>query len=554
MKLKLLISALALCGMAFGQASRFDSQAWTTATLSGTTGMVKVVPGATVAVCTYPAAIFGACVKEPLCPDSTLVGCLTASNPVTADASGNFGFWVAPGKYDYWITAFGVHAGPYHIVVAPDVAVVNGVFYAGPGSTPTIDTQVAACPSSPCTVVITPGYTGSESSNLFTTSTGYKVYSGPNNVTIVDYRANAAAAGSPADAPLYPIIYGGRSAGALNRVAINYWSGGTIPDSTGASSFFNWVSGTFPSNSGQLAGLFGVVQTHDAVTIGGSGSVLAGADFEGNGGATSSDAPLGEMNGLTASGGINRANSTQNITKAIGVHGKNCQNASTVGATITNCYAGFFDNVNGGTAKNFALGLAGNMGMVNESQLEVLDSGGTYRTVDYYRNTNVIEHRPLSDANGHLWASTAGGSWFGVNSTTITSYLAHNFAADARPNVDNIGFLGGSAKHWAGLYLTRCASATSPAVCGGAATGFVNVAAAATTVVVNTTQVSALSTITLTRDNSLGSALSATCNTQSSLVLGTPYVSARSTGVSFTIAVDLAPTTNPLCVSYSIVN
>lgn len=101
---------------------------------------------------------------------------------------------------------------------------------------------------------------------------------------------------------------------------------------------------------------------------------------------------------------------------------------------------------------------------------------------------------------------------------------------------------------------TNCSSSAAPAVCGSAASGSVVVAAAGTTVTVNTTAVTANSQILLTRDNSLGTKLSVTCNTQSSLVLGTPYVSARTAATSFTITIDVGPTTDPMCISYTIVN
>lgn len=101
-----------------------------------------------------------------------------------------------------------------------------------------------------------------------------------------------------------------------------------------------------------------------------------------------------------------------------------------------------------------------------------------------------------------------------------------------------------------------CNSSASPAVCSNYTAGYVVIAAGATTVQVNTTAVSATSMIQLTRNNSLGGLVSpaVTCNTQSSLVLGTPYVSAVSQANSFTVAVDVAPTTNPLCVNYTMLN
>lgn len=109
----------------------------------------------------------------------------------------------------------------------------------------------------------------------------------------------------------------------------------------------------------------------------------------------------------------------------------------------------------------------------------------------------------------------------------------------------------------AALYNTKTncgATGASPLACVAAAAGSVTLPAAATTMTINTTAVTANSQIILSRDNSLGSRLSVTCNTQSSLVLGTPYVSARSAGTSFTITIDVAPTTNPLCINYAIVN
>lgn len=99
---------------------------------------------------------------------------------------------------------------------------------------------------------------------------------------------------------------------------------------------------------------------------------------------------------------------------------------------------------------------------------------------------------------------------------------------------------------------TNCSS--TGGTCAAAPAGSISIAAAATTVTVATTAITANSQIILTRDNSLGTKLSVTCNTQSSLVLGTPYVSARTAGTSFTITLDVAPTTNPMCISYSIVN
>lgn len=98
---------------------------------------------------------------------------------------------------------------------------------------------------------------------------------------------------------------------------------------------------------------------------------------------------------------------------------------------------------------------------------------------------------------------------------------------------------------------TNCASAASPAVCGSAAAGHFVIPAGATTVTVNTTAVTANSEILINEDQSLGAALSVTCNTGISSV---PAVSARVAGTSFSVVISASLATNPVCYDYSIIN
>ncbi len=160
---------------------------------------------------------------------------------------------------------------------------------------------------------------------------------------------------------------------------------------------------------------------------------------------------------------------------------------------------------------------------------------------------------------------STGGTQMGVNcgSGITNGFDVHNngsgstFSVSCAGAVAISGGLTANAGRVVGSLLgtsTNCLSSASPAVCSAAAAGSVVVAAGATTVQVNTTAVGANSNIILTRDNSLSTRLSVTCNTQSSLVLGDAYISARSGGASFTITVDVAPSTNPLCLSYAIYN
>jgi len=98
--------------------------------------------------------------------------------------------------------------------------------------------------------------------------------------------------------------------------------------------------------------------------------------------------------------------------------------------------------------------------------------------------------------------------------------------------------------------MTNCASSTSPAACASAPEGAVVIAAGHTSVVVDTTLVTANSNIAVTFDSSIGSRLGVTCNTTPAL----PTISARSVGKSFTISVASAPSSNPACFTFRIGN
>jgi len=99
-----------------------------------------------------------------------------------------------------------------------------------------------------------------------------------------------------------------------------------------------------------------------------------------------------------------------------------------------------------------------------------------------------------------------------------------------------------------------CTSTANPASCFTRPVGRFVIAAGATTTQINTDEVTASGSIFVVRDDSLGTALSVTCNTQSSLVLGTPRALSRSVGSNFIATIDVAPTTNPLCLVYFVVN
>lgn len=98
---------------------------------------------------------------------------------------------------------------------------------------------------------------------------------------------------------------------------------------------------------------------------------------------------------------------------------------------------------------------------------------------------------------------------------------------------------------------TSCSSFASPAVCAAASTGTVQVAAAGTTLTVNTTAVTAASQIFYTYTTAFAGCSSAPANITSML---SPYTSAIVAGTSFTLTLPVAPTTNPVCIQYQLVN
>jgi hypothetical protein len=117
------------------------------------------------------------------------------------------------------------------------------------------------------------------------------------------------------------------------------------------------------------------------------------------------------------------------------------------------------------------------------------------------------------------------------------------------------GIVGDQASFRNYLTSTNCSSSASPAVCGVAAAGSVAVPTGTNaTLTVNTSAVTANSQILVQSDETLGTKLSVTCNTTLASVIVEPVVTARVAGTSFTITISGTTTTNPVCLSYLIVN
>ena len=102
---------------------------------------------------------------------------------------------------------------------------------------------------------------------------------------------------------------------------------------------------------------------------------------------------------------------------------------------------------------------------------------------------------------------------------------------------------------------TNCSSAASPAVCGSAAAGSVSLATGVNpTLQVNTSAVTVNSQRFVQVDDSVGTLLSVTCNSTLATITSVPAITARAGGASFTISFNGTVTTNPVCLSYYIVN
>lgn len=117
MKKQLLLTCVLMTGMAFGQGVRYDSNVTTTASNvpAGASAAIMTVPNAIVTVCAYPASGSPCTNTVSLFSDMALTQPLP-SNPLTTDAKGRFGFWVAPGVYTYTVqNQFRVVVGTYNI-------------------------------------------------------------------------------------------------------------------------------------------------------------------------------------------------------------------------------------------------------------------------------------------------------------------------------------------------------------------------------------------------------------------------------------------------------
>src|SRR6266567_1703320 len=198
---------------------------------------------------------------------------------------------------------------------------------------------------------------------------------------------------------------------------------------------------------------------------------------------------------------------------------------------------------------------SGNAAAFGAASIYLLNSNTAYT----YQDTAATVSRHVT------WPDFAGTPALMPNSTAIISPAALGTDASGHIIAGTVTGTGGTVVLSAGPTLTgtvtipkvttttNCANAASPAVCGSAAAGAVTIAAGSTTVTVNTTAITAASEIFIQTDDSVTIAAT-TCNSTLATLVGGIAVTARTVSTSFQITFNGVIATNPLCISYHIVN
>lgn len=184
----------------------------------------------------------------------------------------------------------------------------------------------------------------------------------------------------------------------------------------------------------------------------------------------------------------------------------------------------------------------------------------TNRLIKYATNTSV--GTTLLSDDGTNTILTIGNLFFPANSGIDSAFAGILNLGTATATAITIGHSGATTTIAGPLSVasfsvasiqtnSNCASTASPSSCSSASAGSVAIAAGDTTLVVNTTAVTAVSQIFITEDTSLGSRLGITCNATP----GRSYsITSRVAGTSFTVRSSGDIATNKACLNYLIAN
>jgi hypothetical protein len=214
-------------------------------------------------------------------------------------------------------------------------------------------------------------------------------------------------------------------------------------------------------------------------------------------------------------------------------------NATTMTFGRSGQNAVFNSSVGIGTSTPGSLFSIGNVANFTTATTTFYGNGINLASGCFAVNGNCVGGGTIGVANGGTASTTPlGGILVGNGLNPVKSLIVGN----------GLAFDGATLSIPSGA---NCTSTVSPAVCGSAPSGSVAMSTGVSTLVVNTTAVTANSQIFVIQDSSLGARLGITCNTTANRVYS---INARTPGVSFTIKSNANPNTNKACLSYWIVN
>lgn len=498
--MRYLIAFLFAASMAFAQGGQIAGQA-----LVG-----GGVPNARIRVCAFSASPSDPCTPTvAIYSDPDMANDHQISNPTSADAAGNYSLFTSPGKYTIQISGSGVRTFnlTYQVPVSLDSSGVVPSFMLLPLSNPsqwsTTGPGVRIDPS--------PGFTDNaigtgQESRLITSK--LQLPNSPSN-----------------------IFY---SSGVFESWIGNYLGGSLAgPAIVTLNATADRNLGTY---TGQLFGLVSLCRDSSTTGLLGKGPIRCNEiDLVNN---STGDAIYGGVSSVSPATNSDWENNGEFIS-SVG------SNKGGIGLRIGSNNPGAGNWVRGAVITDYdssALSLIKNTG--NGDALLTIDSVGTGQNTNINWNSN--------GSTKWVTGKNLNDDWgiFDGNAVQFRYLASQGTNADTSVNANGTGHvqinrIGTSS---------NCSSSASPAVCSSAAAGSVVIAAGATSVQVNTTAVTDNSQIFIQADASLGTKLGVTCNTTGALLLSAPWVSARTSATSFTITVNAAPSTNPECLSYFIVN
>ena len=342
---------------------------------------------------------------------------------------------------------------------------------------------------------------------------------------------------------------GNGGAGTSNSISASatYYSGGgggSIDTGSGAGTGGNGGGGNAGSSAGQT-GTAGTTSTGGGGGGGSNGPQAAG----GNGGSgiviirylTPAIVPA-----ITGSGTTNRLakfSTTTVVTNAL--FSDDGIDTTLTSGNLFMSSGSIFDSLTSGTL-NFGISTATTMTFGRSGQNMVINSkvgiGTSTPSATLHVIGDIFANFINMLANG-LGLDTSTAGTLSIGSTTATSINI------GRANATTT--ISGPLKVTNLNTISNCNSTASPSVCGSALAGSVAMPTGGSTLVVNTTAITANSQIFVMEDQSLNSRLGITCNTANTRHYN---IEARVVGTSFTIKSSANPTTNKACLSYFIVN